>query len=138
MEISEQAFAAAEAAGATLRQQGHATAVRYDKKASRLIVSLHNGVELAVPVHLVEGLADASPEALSEIEITPTGLGLHWPAIDVDVYVPGLLGGVFGSRSWMASQLGEKGGRARSAAKAAAARENGSKGGRPPKRLASQ
>lgn len=138
MEISDQNFAAAEAAGTKLRQQGHATAARYDRKASRLIVSLHNGVELAVPVHLVEGLADATHDSLSEIEITPTGLGLHWPAIDVDVYVPGLLGGVFGSQSWMASQLGAKGGRSNSAAKAAAARVNGSKGGRPRKHSASQ
>lgn len=133
MEISEQDFAVAEAASNALRQHGHATAARYDRKAKRLIVSLHNGVELTVPVHLVEGLADAAPETLSDIEVTPTGLGLHWPSIDVDVYVPGLLGGVFGSQSWMASKLGSKGGRSSSAAKAAAARANGRKGGRPRK-----
>lgn len=87
-----------------------------------------------MPVHLVEGLAGADPEALSGIEITPAGLGLHWPALIADVYVPALLGGVFGSRRWMASELGAKGGRTTSSAKAAAARANGRKGGRPPKR----
>ena len=59
------------------------------------------------------------------------GLGLHWPVLDADIYVPALLAGVFGSRSWMASVLGAKGGKASTPEKAAAARANGRKGGRP-------
>jgi hypothetical protein len=47
--------------------------------------------------------------------------------------VPALLQGVFGSKSWMARHLGSAGGRARSDAKAEAARTNGRKGGRPRK-----
>ncbi len=31
------------------------------------------------------------------IEITPTGLGLRWPKLDADHYLPALLDGVFGS-----------------------------------------
>jgi len=42
-----------------------------------------------------------------------TGLGLHWPKLDADVYVPALLQGVFGSKQWMAAQLGAVGGKAR-------------------------
>jgi len=30
------------------------------------------------------------------------GLGLHWPALDADLYVPGILDGVFGYRTWTA------------------------------------
>ena len=131
MAITEQDFARAEAAAAALRQKVFATAARYDWKVSRLLVSLNNGVELAVPGHLLEGLAGADPDALSEIELSPSGLGLHWPALDADIYVPALLAGVFGSRSWMASVLGTKGGKARTPEKAAAARANGRKGGRP-------
>jgi hypothetical protein len=41
--------------------------------------------------------------------------------------------GLFGSKRWMAAQLGAEGGRARSEAKAAAARSNGARGGRPRK-----
>lgn len=131
MAVTEQDFARAEAAGAALRQKVFATMARYDRKASRLLVSLNNGVELAVPGHLLEGLAGANPDALSEIELSPSGLGLHWPALDADIYVPALLAGVFGSRSSMASVLGTKGGKARTPEKAAAARANGRKGGRP-------
>jgi hypothetical protein len=82
---------------------------------------------------LAEGLADAKPADLAAIEITPAGLGLHWPRLDADLYLPALLEGVFGSPRWMAGLLGKSGGLARTAAKVAAARKNGSKGGRPRK-----
>ena len=106
---------------------------RYDRRVSRVIVGLDNGLELAFPPRLAQGLEHATPADLAIIEISPLGDGLHWPAIDADLYVPGLLQGVFGSKSWMARHLGAAGGRARSGAKVAAARENGRKGGRPRK-----
>ncbi len=111
-----------------------AIAARYDRRVSRIMVSLNNGLELAFPPHLAEGLADAKPADLAIIEITPTGLGLHWPKLDADLYLPALLEGVFGSPRWMAGLLGKSGGLARTAAKVAAARRNGRKGGRPRKR----
>jgi hypothetical protein len=80
-----------------------------------------------------QGLAGAKPSDLAEIEITPSGYGLHWPRLDADLWLPALLEGVFGSRAWMAARLGAVGGKATSDAKAAAARENGTLGGRPRK-----
>jgi Protein of unknown function (DUF2442) len=133
MAVTEREFEQAEARMQALREAGHAVAARYDRHASRIVVSLNTGVQLAVPVRLVEGLAGASAEDLAEIEISPAGLGLHWPKLDADVYVPALLQGVFGSKRWMAAQLGAIGGKARSRAKVAASRENGRKGGRPRK-----
>ena len=91
------------------------------------------GARTGDAVREVEGLADADPEGLAEIEITPSGLGLHWPALDADVYVPGLMAGSLGSRHWMACELSAQGGRVSTPAKAAAARANGAKGGRPRK-----
>src|SRR5215470_1646634 len=102
-----------------------AVAARYDRRRSRVVVSLENGLELAFPPHLAEGLDKAAPADLAAIEISPTGLGLHWPKIDADLYLPALLNGVLGSPRWMAGLMGHKGGRARTAAKAAAARANG-------------
>ena len=134
MVITDEEMTRAEAAMEARRAQGHATAARYDAASGRLIVSLHNGVELAIPTRLIEELSGADPDDLAEIEITSAGLGLHWPRIDADVYVPGLLSGAFGSRRWMAAQLGAEGGRASTPAKAAASRANGAKGGRPRKR----
>jgi hypothetical protein len=106
---------------------------RYDRRVSRIVIGLDNGLELAFPPRLAQGLETASPTELANIEISPLGDGLHWPAIDAYLYVPALLQGVFGSRSWMARNLGAIGGRARTEAKAGAARENGRKGGRPKK-----
>jgi len=116
-----------------LRAHGFAVSARYDRGTARIVVDLNTGVQVAFPSQLAEGLAGASEDDLAEIEISPAGLGLHWPKLDADVYVPALLQGVFGSKRWMAAQLGAKGGQARSSAKAAAARENGRKGGRPRK-----
>jgi hypothetical protein len=86
MAITERGSERAEARMQALREVGHAVAARYDRHASRIVVSLNTGVQLAVPVRLVEGLAGASAEDLAEIEIRPAGLGLHWPKLDADVY----------------------------------------------------
>ena len=77
-----------------------------------------------------EGLEGAEPSQLKEIEITPSGFGLHFPAVDADIYVPGLLEGFLGSKAWMASRLGQIGGQSRSKAKQSASRANGKLGGR--------
>lgn len=118
---------------ARLKSQPHALTARYDRRAERIVVALSNGLELGVPVALAQGLAGAKASDLSKIEISPTGLGLHWPQLDADLHLPALMEGVFGSRRWMAHVMGEAGGRSTSSAKQAAARANGKLGGRPRK-----
>ena len=131
MAVNEQEFAQAQKRMRAQRRTGYAVAARYDSRTSRIVVRLNTGLELAFPPSLAEGLADASPEELADVEISPVGLGLHWPKLDADVYIPALLHGIFGSRRWMAAQLGAVGGRAHSETKAASSRANGRKGGRP-------
>jgi hypothetical protein len=63
-----------------------------------------------VPAALLEGLADAAPEALGTVEVVPGGEGLRFFLLDADLSVPGLLAGVFGSQVWMRG-LGCGGGR---------------------------
>lgn len=109
-----------------------AVRARYDRRSRRIVIDLTNGSRFAFPPELAQGLSGASPEALSQIEVSGGGYGLHWPSLDVDLSVPGLLAGVFGTARWMAA----KAGRATSPAKAAAARRNGAKGGRPKKAAA--
>lgn len=133
MDITENDFNQASQRMRTLREHGYAVAARYDRKRSRVVVSLNTGVEVTFPPKLAEGLANATPTDLAKIEITPSGLGLHWPKLDADLYVPGLLAGALGDKRWMAAQLGASGGRARSKAKSRAARVNGRLGGRPRK-----
>ena len=110
-----------------------APAARYDRRIGRLVIDLSTGLSIAFKPHDAQGLETAKPEQLTKIEISPSGLGLHFPAIDADIYLPGLLEGFLGSRSWMAAQLGKAGGSATSRAKTAAVRANGKLGGRPRK-----
>jgi len=133
MAVAERELRRTEVRTETQRQASHAVSARYDRRSSRIIVVLNTGVQIAFPVDLAEGLAGAAAGDLAQIEISPTGLGLHWPRLDADLYVPSLLRGMLGSKSWMARQLGAAGGRARSTAKTVASRENGRKGGRPSK-----
>ena len=133
MEISEQEFQAATLRGEEVRRRGYAVRADYDSRQIRLVVDPNTGVTIMVPVHLIEELADATADGLGEIEISPAGTALHWPRLDADVYVPSLMQGIYGTKRWMAAQLGASGGSARSPAKSAAARANGAKGGRPRK-----
>src|SRR3546814_11474946 len=81
----------------------------------------------AVPSRLAQGLEGATDDQLAAVEILGQGYGLHWEALDADLSVPGLMAGLLGTKAWMARRAGQ----ATSAAKAAAARANGAKGGRP-------
>jgi len=125
-------FEAAEARGrAALRTEPLASSARYDSGTGRVVVRLTNDCAFEFPAQLVQDLRGADDDALAVIEIDGAGFNLHWPALDVDLYVPALVSGVFGTRAWMASELARRAGQARSPAKAAAARANGAKGGRP-------
>jgi Protein of unknown function (DUF2442) len=106
-----------------------AATARYDRKLGRVVVELTNGCTFAFPPRLAQGLEDATDDELETVEILGAGYGLHWEALDADFTVPGLLAGIFGTKAYMARRAGQ----ATSPAKAAAARANGLKGGRPRK-----
>jgi hypothetical protein len=96
----------------------------------QLHILLTNGASLSLPIGIVQELRAATRAQLSDIEILPGGDGLHWPAIDLTISVPGLIASLFDPSVWM-SELGRRGGSRATAAKAAAARRNGLRGGRP-------
>ena len=96
--------AAVERAERRRREQPFVVAARYDRRIARLMVRLNTGIEIALAPRAVQGLEHARPADLREIEISPSGLGLHFPRLDVDVWMPGVLEGMFGSRRWMAAR----------------------------------
>jgi len=127
-DLSDAAIRRALARGAeAAAREPRALDAHFDAGQGRLVINLTNGCTLAVPTELCQGLAGANPADLAQVEVV--GSGLHWPTLDVDLSVPGLVGGLFGSRNHMARLAG----RTRSPAKAAAARANGALGGRPRK-----
>lgn len=104
----------------------------YEISSSRVSIEIKNGVVMGFPYQLLEGLESATPEQLAEVEVTPSGYGLHWESLDVDLGVPQLVAGILGTKTWM-KELGRLGGLAKSSAKAKASQENGKRGGRPRK-----
>jgi hypothetical protein len=118
-------------------QMEHASALRalsarYDTRKKLIVIDLVNGSSFSFPPHLAQGLINARPAELADIAISPQGIGLHWPQLDADLTVEGLLAGLFGSRSWM-RQHAAKAGSFKSTAKAQASKAKTAKGGRPRK-----
>ncbi len=111
-----------------------AVSVRYDRRVSRVVITLATGLELAFSPKHAQGLEHAHPADLADAEISPSGLGIHFPRLDADIYLPALLEGFLGSKRWIAAQIGKIGGVTKSEAKTVAARENGKLGGRPKKK----
>lgn len=132
-ELTAEEFAAAKERGEERMRGPRAESAHYDADRNRIIVRLTSGTEIGFAPSDVEGLQHASADDLKAIEVEAFGLGIHFPALDADLYVPALLEGVLGSKRWMAARLGAAGGRARSPAKIAASRANGKRGGRPRK-----
>lgn len=107
--------------------------VHYDRHSGSVIIDLSNGAFVGFKPRNTQGFEHAEPSQLERAEISPSGLGIYFPLIDADIYLPGFLHGLLGSRKWMAAQLGRIGGSVKSPAKILSARANGKLGGRPKK-----
>ena len=130
-ELTDAEIDAALARGKIARAtEPRAKKARYDRKLGRVIVELTNGCSFTFPARLAQGLERATDDQLATVEILGHGTGLHWEALDMDISIPGVLAGIFGTKSYMARLAGQT----KSPAKAIAARANGAKGGRPRKR----
>ncbi len=56
-----------------------------------ITVALRDGRRISAPVSWYPRLAQATPEQQSEWRIIGTGEGIHWPQLDEDISVAGLL-----------------------------------------------
>jgi len=118
------------------RASGHRIATAtYNARAHHVLLTLTSGVTVGIPIARIPHLADATSAQLKRVTVTPTGSGVSWDELDVDLTIEGLLVDALGPSSF-ARALGRVGGKTTSTAKAAAARENGRKGGRPKKHAA--
>lgn len=68
-------------------------AVNVRTNESSLIVALADGREISVPLAWFPRLLDASEEERADYELLSDGIGIHWPRIDEDLSVAGLLRG---------------------------------------------
>jgi hypothetical protein len=137
--VTDAEYAQAVAAGQT--GEPRAQSVRFHRSSKRLQIELQDGVAVMIPTAFIQGLAGAPAKEIEAVELLADGYALHWPSLDADATVAGLVSGVFGTKQWMRelasgflAQAGRKGGEANTPAKRAAARTNGKLGGRPRKK----
>jgi len=128
---SDEAFALQNAAAVREAREAGSVEPRaerawYDAARGLVQVKLRSGFVFGFAPEAVEGLAGAGRE-LSAPRISPSGDGLHWDDLDVHVSLTGLMAEALNLREWAPRYLGGL----KSEAKAAAARRNGAKGGRP-------
>jgi hypothetical protein len=93
--------AAIEAARQTEKFDRRVVRASDSRNMDSVVLVLENGVTHSIPRRLLQGLREARPEDLKEIELLGRGTGLYWPALDVAHLVSGLLAGVYGSARWM-------------------------------------
>lgn len=92
MSMTDTEFEAANRRGAAKKAAfPPAVAVRYDRRIARVVISLASGLEIAFAPRDAQGLENAHPADLAGAEISPSGLGVHFPKIDADLYIPALL-----------------------------------------------
>jgi Protein of unknown function (DUF2442) len=84
-------IAAARAAGERSLRAARAVAARYLPERDRVEIDLASGWSVQVPRTFSVRLAQASAQECERIELVDSGLGLHWPAIDEDWYVPAVI-----------------------------------------------
>ena len=73
-----------------------AKAVKAWYENNQICILLHDDREIRFPVQKNKVLSKASVPHISNIEIICNGTGLHWPDLDEDLSVTGILEGRFG------------------------------------------
>lgn len=69
-----------------------ASSVEFDEHMMH--VRLADGRIISVPLIWFPLLHDATPSQLKNFEISPAGIGIHWPELDEDLSIAGLMSGV--------------------------------------------
>jgi hypothetical protein len=71
-----------------------ASAEHVEVTSSELIVGLTDGRRIQVPLAWFPTLLEATEEQRGRFEIFGDGQGIHWPLVDADISVVGLLLGI--------------------------------------------
>ncbi|MGH9380221.1 MAG: DUF2442 domain-containing protein [Thermoanaerobaculia bacterium] len=77
------------------------TPMRAQYRAGKIHVEMESGLEIAFPVRGNPRLEGKPPEQLDNIELSP--FGLHWPNLDEDLSIRGILAGNYGQRPYQAA-----------------------------------
>jgi len=95
-EIAQALVAAKEFEG-----EPRAVSAEYVGATDAVVIHLSTGGRLIIPREDLQGLENATPGQLAEIQLWGGGISLSWPQLDVDHYLPHLLEHRYGSDAWM-------------------------------------
>ena len=65
-------------------------------KVGHIHIVMESGLEIRFPISSNSRLSKGTPKQLNNIEVSP--FGLHWPDLDEDLSIRGLLDGNFGQK----------------------------------------
>lgn len=130
--ITRQDYEAALARGRGELAKPHAVEARFVVRGAELQVKFSNGLSLVVNARAIPALQGHPLSSLKNPHVTAGGDGLVFDEANLAFNLPSLLA-PFLPLELARSRVAAESGRASSAKKAQAARENGSKGGRPRK-----
>ena len=63
------------------REFPHAVSARYDRASGKVVVELSSKLTLGFSPQDAQGLENAKPTQLEEIELSPSGFGVHFPKL---------------------------------------------------------
>lgn len=79
---------------------------RYERTSEAVLLTFGSGASMTIPQRVIPGLEREAASALETVVLSPAGDALRWPALDVDVHVPGLVERAFGSRLFEVARRG--------------------------------
>jgi hypothetical protein len=101
-DLSDAEFEAANEQGRIeFETKPHAASASFERSSGLMTLKLYNGCSFTFAPRDVQGLDAATDNQIEAFELSFTGYGLHWDDLDVDITVPGLLAGSFGTARFM-------------------------------------
>lgn len=78
-----------------------ARSVMHDARNGYIVVGLTSGAIYSFPTRVVQGLSGAPDDLLSDVHVSEDGMRLIWEKLAYEVFIPTVLSGKFGTKSWM-------------------------------------
>src|SRR5208283_5795910 len=80
--VSRSSIELANKRGEQLRREfPRAASARYDRASGKVVVELSSKLTLSFSPRDAQGLENAQPAELEEIELSPSGFGVHFPSV---------------------------------------------------------
>jgi Protein of unknown function (DUF2442) len=103
VDIDDKEIDAALEAAKDLPPRPIALSAEYNRDLDLVLLHIDNGRRLVIPREELQGLENATPEQLADIEIF-AGVSIGWRQLDVDHYLPYLFEGRYSSERWRQSR----------------------------------